>query len=490
LVLTDLTADNAILGEYNYLVIDEAHNLEKAASNYLGLETNIWKIRAFCNRLYRKDVVETGLLIRLRHKYLGENESVIEYIQKAIIDVNRLRSNSGEFFGRLTEAIRASETEQTVPYMLKKRYATGSELTKAGAEVLPSLIDDFTILNNNLRRIAEMLLEEGEEFIEGGFEFEIMGLADEAISLRDEIIELIDADDPQWVYWWQLPQKEGPEIQLLSAPLNPGEVLKSRLYPCLDSVIFTSATLTIAGSFEYFRTALGLDLLEEVKVEFKNYGSPFNYEQQALFGTPVFLPGPKMTLEFTDSLSELIAQLATTFRRGTLVLFTSHSQLNQVYNQIRGPLLKAEIPLLAQGIEGSRSDILRRFLRKRAVLLGTDSFWEGIDAPGEALEILVVAKLPFDVPTEPLVEARTEKLEQEGRNPFLEYSIPEAAIKLRQGIGRLIRSSTDIGAVIICDTRVVNTKWGEIFRNSLPGQLEIFRNIGEMTQAMQEIFQN
>lgn len=493
LVLTDIAAGNAVLGEYNHLILDEAHNLEKAASNHLGLEANIYKTRAFINRLHRKDgALETGLLPRLRRKFAGDDRGLLELIEPAVMDVYRLRSEAGEFFAVLSEAARLEQTSpDDLMYSFKRRYGPGGQVIGAAAFQLQALLEGFVSLAKSLRRIAEELAEKGEDVTEESAPgLELSSSADEALRMKDEIEELAAAKFSDWVYWYELPRREGPEIRLQSAPLDPGEILAARMYPWLESVIFTSATMKVGGGFDYIKGRLGLNLLEDREAAACDYGSPFDFQRQALFAAPVFLPGPKSAVEFTDSIARLLTEITLTFRRGALALFTSYRQLNEVYNQIRVPLMKAGFPLMGQGIDGSRSDLLRRFLNDRALLLGTDSFWEGIDAPGVALEILLITKLPFEVPSEPIVAAKIEKLEREGLNPFLEYSVPEAAVKLRQGVGRLIRSASDTGAVIICDKRMVNSRWGVYFRDSLPGKVEVFGSVSELLGAMGEVLGN
>ena len=488
LVLSDIAADNAVLGEYNYLVVDEAHNLEKAASNHLGKDMNIYKLRAYCHKLYRKDRIETGLLVRLKKYYAGGSNDLADQIEAAIFLSETLRSHAGEFFGRIAETARLQHSGASMNYTLKKRYFKNDTCLNAGMTVFEDLADCIEKLEKTLRNISGKLAEMGEDVTETGAPgLETASAADEAQRISDYMHDLTEAADHEWVYWWELPSKENAEVSLYSAPLNPGKILNEHMYPWLDSVIFTSATLTIADTFDYFRNRLGLDIIENKTVITKNYGSPFDYRNQAVFGVPAFMPWPKNQVEFTDALSNLVIELASHTHRGMLVLFTSYQQLNVVYNAVKNTLNKEGIELLGQGIDGSRSDLLKRFLNERSVLLGTDSFWEGIDAPGEALEILVVVKLPFDVPTEPIVQARTEKLESEGKNPFLEYSIPEAAVKLRQGVGRLIRSNTDRGAVIVCDVRMINSRWGKVFRDSLPGKVEVFGSIPDIIGALSEV---
>ena len=490
LILSDIASDNAILGEYNNLIVDEAHNLEKAASNYLGLEISIWRIRTLCQRLYSKDGGETGILKRLRNIKAGDGKRLADLIRKAVSDTNKLKAAAGDYFNALNESAKESADYRQNNYALKKRYGPNDAVISAGADFLSELTDSVKKTRGNLSALIQFILDNEIVEAEGiDFDLELNALADEAARLHDDLINLTTADDADWVYWWELPKRDDAYVSLYSAPISPGDILNEKLYPLLDTAILTSATLTVENKFDYYRERLGFFKIEK-NVEYLNFGSPFDFEKQAVFGTPVFMPSPKNTDSFLETLSEIIIDLASVYKLGTLILFTSYSQLLKVYELISNTLKQQDIQVLAQGVEGSRTDLLRRFLKKKSVLLGTDSFWEGIDAPGEALEVLIIAKIPFDVPTEPLIQARTEKLEREGRNPFMEYTVPEAAIKLRQGIGRLIRSSTDKGAVILCDSRITNTKWGSVFVSSLPGRLHHFRNKNEIRSYLSEMFKN
>lgn len=489
LVLTDVAAANMVLGDYHHLILDEAHNLEKAASTHLGKECSNWTVRAFCHKLYRKDSGgESGLLVRMRRQKLFTGE-ISEAVESAIIEVNRLKSLAGEFFAVVTDHAKLKSANESSNYTIKSRYGPNNELINTGEMYLGELLEGFGLLKQRLAWMTDKIITLEELDIDESPEMELASAAEEALRIKETIEDLTTAKDADWVYWWELGGNENREIQLYSAPLSPAKVLNSTLYPFLNALILSSATLTVGGSFDYFKERLGLQEAEK-EVIYKDYGTPFKYDEQAVFGAPVFLPNPRQADLYLQTLGEIIVETGVRFKRGTLALFTSYNQLLQVYNMIHHSLTEAGISVMAQGVEGSRSDILRRFLKKRSVLLGTASFWEGVDAPGKALEILLIAKLPFDVPSEPLIQARSEKLEREGRNPFMEYSVPEAVIKLRQGIGRLIRSSSDKGAVIICDTRIVNSRWGEVFRNSLPGRLEIYRNMGEMLGSLGEALDN
>jgi Rad3-related DNA helicase len=204
---------------------------------------------------------------------------------------------------------------------------------------------------------------------------------------------------------------------------------------------------------------------------------------------PQFMPSPKSP-GFQDAVDGLIKELALKVKRGTLGLFTSYSMLNRTYNAIKIDLQSERITLLGQGIDGTRASITDRFKTDRgSVLLGTDSFWEGVDIPGDALEILCIVRLPFAVPSEPLVAAHMEELEKQGKDPFMHYSVPEAILKFRQGFGRLIRNKTDRGIVIVLDSRVTSTRYGKAFLEALPIPHQSFRSSQDMILTIQNWFE-
>ena len=216
--------------------------------------------------------------------------------------------------------------------------------------------------------------------------------------------------------------------------------------------------------------------------------SPFDYRRQTAVVVPAFLPSPKHE-EFIDRTNDALLELAGNVRRGMLVLFTSRGHLHRSYNELRDPFTRCGITLLGQGIDGSRNLLLRRFREETgSILFGTDSFWEGIDVPGKALELVVIVRLPFAVPTEPIVQAQMEEIGRAGGRPFMELSVPEAAIKLRQGAGRLIRHRSDRGIVIVLDNRIVTTKYGDIFRQCLPGRFIRAESVERMVESVKGWF--
>jgi Rad3-related DNA helicase len=251
----------------------------------------------------------------------------------------------------------------------------------------------------------------------------------------------------------------------------------------------TSATLAVGGTFEYFLHRVGLDAFEEDRVVNKTFGSPFDYNEQALLLVPTFLSSPKHR-EFSEDIARLLLKVITSHVRGTMVLFTSYRMLEDVYRQILPALDESGIRLLGQGLSGSRSALLKQFLEdERSVLLGTNSFWEGIDVPGSALETLVITKIPFDVPTEPLIEARMEQVQKESGNGFMNYAVPEAIVRFRQGFGRLIRSGGDRGVVLMLDNRIVQTSYGTVFLESLPVPAMLCTEEKELMETLNLWFQ-
>jgi DNA polymerase-3 subunit epsilon/ATP-dependent DNA helicase DinG len=237
------------------------------------------------------------------------------------------------------------------------------------------------------------------------------------------------------------------------------ELLQTQLFAEKQSSILTSATLAIDNSFAFIKERLGLDDLHELQLD-----SPFDYEQQAMVYIPTDIPEPNQQ-GYQQKVEETLIRLCAATAGRTLTLFTASNMLKQTYYGIREPLEEHEITVLAQGIDGSRRVLLERFKEwPRSVLLGTSSFWEGVDVVGEALSVLVIARLPFNVPSDPIFAARSERF----NDPFLEYSVPQSILRFKQGFGRLIRSREDRGLVVVLDGRLIKKRYGQKFLLSLP----------------------
>jgi ATP-dependent DNA helicase DinG len=251
-------------------------------------------------------------------------------------------------------------------------------------------------------------------------------------------------------------------------PLDLAPLLKEGLFDRVDTVVLTSATLATGGDFAFLEQRLGLDL-PAVRVSVRAVlPSPFDFPAQCVFAVPTDVPEPREDEAGHDAaVARVLEELARASDGGVFCLFTSHAALRRVAGAV-GPRLGGRWPVLVQG-EGQRDHLLRSFRASgSAILLGTDSFWEGVDVPGRALRVLILAKLPFRVPTEPLTAARLERLEACGVDPFAHYLLPLAALKLKQGFGRLIRSRSDAGAVVLLDRRIVTKRYGRAMLDGLP----------------------
>jgi Rad3-related DNA helicase len=276
--------------------------------------------------------------------------------------------------------------------------------------------------------------------------------------LRADANAAITNPDEGAVYWMEARVKGG-DVALKCAPLHVGELLDRHLFSQKKTVVLTSATLSTDNDFSYIRERLGLHSGEDLQLS-----SPFDYEKAALVYVPADMPEPGMP-GYQRSLEQAIIELCKASAGRALVLCTSHSAVRATYRAIQRPLEDAGVMVLGHNIDGSRRQLLERFKSNpRTVLLGTSSFWEGIDVVGDALSVLVIAKLPFAVPTDPVFAARAEGFE----DPFSQYSVPQAILKFKQGFGRLIRSKSDRGVVAVLDRRVISKRYGQAFLNSLP----------------------
>jgi ATP-dependent DNA helicase DinG len=318
-----------------------------------------------------------------------------------------------------------------------------------------------------------------------------------------QLDSLIEPDFEKYAFWFScldVQLENYPSGIYNYAPIMVNDVLPNILYNRVKSMIFTSATLSLRNSFKFFVSNMGLDKLGtntsdvEVKtnkvVSEKVVPSPFDYDKQTLVINTSFLPDTSDPFFFPQS-KELIKTIVETNKVGSLVLFTSYKDLKAMYDGLEQSCYENDILLLGQGMSGGRTAMLNQFIEDgKAVLLGTSSFWEGVDVQGESLSLLILYKLPFQVPTEPIVEAYTEKLEKEGKRAFMFYSLPNALLKMRQGIGRLIRSKTDKGVILILDNRISTKEYGKYFKEIIPTRIMSATNPIETVDAVAKKLKN
>ncbi len=482
LLFSDIVSENAILGEYTNLVLDEAHHVEKTAQNYLGVDWSLWGVRNFVSGLYERDQIETGALLQLKQKSASSRLSKSELqgfnaqLSEATTACTEFWMKTQELFADLTaEAFRqtADASAQNKTRENRIRYDAQSSILKRAKGASAAFFDRYKELDLCLRRLTETMSGWSSNIFEDGDTLrELLSLKrDELEKIVEAYQFLSDAKDPDYVFWYERPSKErSHDIRFYAVPLNIADILRTKLFEKLNTCVFSSATLSVAGDFHYFKSRSGLNSLDSVR-EF-SVGSPFDFAEQCRIIVPSFLPDPS-SAEFIDAGSELIEKVILESSRGTLALFTSYAMMNKCYRDMKRRLKHRSINLLMQGQDGSRTHVTQRFFDDRSsVLFGTDSFWEGVDVPGESLEILIITKLPFEVPTDPLVAAKMERVTEQGGNSFFDYSVPEAVIKFKQGFGRLIRSRSDRGVVLILDNRVLTKSYGRLFLQSLPVEAE------------------
>ena len=500
LLFSDLASDHTVLNEYVNVIIDEAHNIEKVATEYLGLQITIWDFREIFQKLFTKERYETGILIQLRKRIqlsdmeAAQKELIFGHIDSLIPLIKTSWVVAQGFFKELTLQLRSLNPESTSnDYNVRIRYRQ----TDGIYEKLEAYFIEIKDYLNKLFQGVHDLLEMLREVPADSFTYqkqvyqELLAQYTKLDNLSNGLNFLIRAEWEDWVYWYELPTRsDSDDSRLYSVPLKISEILQEKFYIKLKSAVFTSATLTVGKKFDYFKERIGLSTLEPDKIQSTMLDSPFDYSKQVLFLIPSFFPDPRAA-DYRNSLKEFLEQLSKEQPRGTLVLFTSYSVLNDTYNALYLSFESEKIPLLAQGKSGGRHAIINEFKKNSpSFLFGTDSFWEGIDVPGQALELLLLTKIPFDVPTDPIIQAKAEMIEREGGNPFMDYTVPEAVIKFRQGFGRLIRSTSDTGAVIVLDNRIIKKIYGKVFLESLPVAATISNDPEEMWEILLNWFQS
>jgi ATP-dependent DNA helicase DinG len=292
--------------------------------------------------------------------------------------------------------------------------------------------------------------------------------------------------EPNTVRWIEIDSSDAKIVRVVKCPLEVGKCLADWVYGNLKTVVMTSATLTVQRSFSYLFERIGVGLVDPDRVETDILNSPFDYGKQALVGIALDIAPPD-DKKFLDQTVDCLRRVLAITKGHALVLFTSFYALDFTYRRLEEDLKKARITALKQG-GAARTQLLNRFRDDiSSVLFATDSFWEGIDVAGDALQCVIVPKLPFRVPTEPIQQARAEAIDAAGGNSFMSYTVPQAVIKFRQGFGRLIRRRTDRGTIVVLDRRIMTKYYGKVFLESLPG-VPIVKGTQQDLYAMLEEF--
>jgi ATP-dependent DNA helicase DinG len=345
------------------------------------------------------------------------------------------------------------------------------EVWQAGLEVvLENLLGGFDALRDGIESVAERLAVDDPSERRARMVGELRGVVRRLDAAAQGLTSALapPPGGPPTVRWMERRGRRTPSLSLACVPLDLAPLLRGSLFDRVETVVLTSATLAVRGEFNFLEERLGLDLPPSRVTVRQVLPSPFDFGSQCVFAVPTDLPEPRDDASGHDgAVARVLVDLAQDADGGVFCLFTSHAALRRVADLAR-PALGGRWPLLVQG-DGQRDHLLRRFRESgSAILLGTDSFWEGVDVPGRALRVLILAKLPFRVPSEPLTAARLERLEARGVDAFTHYLLPLAALKLKQGFGRLIRGRGDTGTVVLLDRRIVTKRYGRVMLDGLP----------------------
>ncbi|NQV13868.1 ribonuclease H-like domain-containing protein [bacterium] len=493
LLLADAAMDHAILPKYQRLVVDEAHLLEKTAYQFFAAEFSYKSMRIMMDQLYFRGRNKSGLCIELKHLMVPldekQKQGITSNLDQLETDVVELNKTLLSFFTDF-KATREREI-QRAPFTYKELCTNEKDVFAAVRGLWYTLVTDLTSISKRVLDVEKALDELDDDKLPG-----LTEISSRIQSWRETVtytLEVMDkqasADDPELIYWFEImPKSEIIAVKFVQVPLEIGKQLQTRVYEDLASVILTSGTLTVDGSFNYIQHRLGLRGHD--RLQLKTYPSPFYYEDQARIFVPTFL-GPQNAENYTIEVLFLLEKIWDTHPVGTMILFTSYTMLLNWQEELEDQIKGSGRRLLVQSNRVSRMDLINQFRKyPGSILLATDSFWQGVDLPGDALQLLVIAKLPFSVPSDPIVRANSNALKAAGENDFMGYSVPEAAIKYKQGVGRLIRSTTDFGAIISLDDRIFTKRYGDYFRNSTPIPHVPARSEKELVEAVRNWYKS
>jgi ATP-dependent DNA helicase DinG len=467
LLLADVATGNRVLPEYDYLIVDEAHHMESAATQGLAVRATE---SDFIRMLRDLGTASTGWLGQLASGLQRDLEpDARAFYERQVLATADAVHETSELVRRLFAAISSFLTSrregvEAGPYNQQERITRSTRDLPQWSEVEAAWEELRVPLERIARNLAALCdsidaLVEVSETVHEDLPVALRGASREAASLYASLEGMIFEPDPQTVYWAELQAGNG-RLSLHAAPLEVGPLIQRHLWHDKTSVIMTSATLTTAGEFDFLRRRLMAEDADELAL-----GSPFDFESSTLLYLADDLPEPQERTNYQRVVENTLIRTCRATGGRALVLFTSYDQLRRTSAAITPPLLEDGIAVYEQGEGASRHALLERFrTTDRAVLLGTRSFWEGVDVAGEALSLLVIVRLPFDVPTDPIIAARSETFEA----PFDEYSLPEAILRFRQGFGRLIRTKSDRGVVVVLDRRIRSKSYGRAFLESIP----------------------
>jgi DNA polymerase-3 subunit epsilon/ATP-dependent DNA helicase DinG len=463
LLLSDLVK-NKILPEYSHLIIDEAHHLEEEATEQLGYEIGQQDLLDFLSRISGRGGVLFQLENSLRIISIAplRREEIEQKVASLAERVKTAQSQVSRFSDILTYFLRLHMKRQwEYEYQLRLNEKVRHQSEWAEVEVSwENLSLQFGGVETDLSELYSMLesLPDSEDSNLGALMAELISLQQQVWGLRSQLNSFVSSPETNTIYWISLRgQDDTPRLH--AAPLHVGQALQESLFWQKDCIVLTGATLSTEGNFEYMKERLGLKGANELMID-----APFDYVTSVMIYLPEDIPEPERP-EYQRKIGQSLVELCRATQGHTLALFTSRAALRATHAAIQPPLEEEGILVLGQGIDGGPKRLLDTFKTDpRTVLLGTASLWEGIDVVGKALSVLVIARLPFKVPTDPVFSARSELFD----DAFNQYLVPQAVLKFKQGFGRLIRSKHDKGVMVVLDRRLQTKPYGRAFLQSLP----------------------
>ena len=481
---TDFDSEYLILPRYDMVIFDEAHNVESVARSYFSVEVSKISFTRLLNRIYQKKnkrKKEKSALIRVEdtidEKDLEDSQQYIYLLNTLKEEISILQNIGDEYFDEIRK-IYETNTESAIRKslsnfeMIKSRFL---ETLREKKDIFQSKLADFLTLMMSFNNVIDEEKDKNPEVINFNNHLKMFK------TYIDSFKFINSFEDDNYIYWLDINSKR-TNVVLTATPLNIAKKLSSVLFDNLDRLIFASATIVANGNFDYFKKSLGLDEEDCIECIIK---SPFNYDEQMSVYIPTDIQDSENINAFVSDASKFILDILLKTNGKAFILFTSYTMLNQIYYSISKKLIDKGFEVFLHG-DKPRSQLIKEFKEaENPILFGTTSFWEGVDVQGENLSNVIITKLPFLVPTDPVVSAISKKIEEDGGNSFTDFQLPEAIIKFKQGVGRLIRKKTDSGNIFILDSRILKKRYGSLFINALPSQKNI--KILEKDDIIEEI---
>ena len=474
LLLSNMQVDGTVLPEFDYLIVDEAHNLEEAATRQFGFRVTQTTMEDLVERM-GSVIHSLGNALKVSPLEQVQRDDAQARMDEAQAPLVEVRDRWAQLMAGLVSFTKAQEGGDDG----ELRITSGLRAQPAWSEIeiewdnFETSIAEASNRVDALWRIMDNLPSERVPSLDDLKDLMSEWSVDQS-EARSRVMAFISDPDALMVYW--LGRGNGP-LSMNGAPLEVASRLQDELFAEKKSVILTSATMAVRGEFKHVRERLGMEESEELCL-----GSPFDYRKAALLALPTDVPEPSVR-GYAEAVADIVAQLALEAGGRTLALFTSHAGVRGTATALRRILPRKGIPVLAQGVDGTPQQLISRFQENpKAVLLGTASFWEGVDIANNAMKVLVVARLPFNVPTEPVFAARSGLYD----SPFMQYAVPQAVLRFRQGFGRLIRNKDDHGAVVVLDSRITSKPYGKAFLDSVPPATTLRAPLDEVMAGVRE----